>query len=120
MSPKDETREKKAKVVIRNNRDLFKALNSPCTLMDLSTSVTEKYIRGNTELDIKRFWLKIQYATNTYEEILELRAYEVTSFLAEMGGYIGVFLGWSVFQGLVGILLIMKWVWKNLVERILH
>ena len=51
--------------------------------------------------------IRFEFATDTYEEVLEVRAYEYINLFAEMGGYIGLFTGWAVLQGL---LTCMEWV----------
>lgn len=48
--------------------------------------------------------IEVLFAISTYEERQELRAYEASSLFAEMGGYIGLFLGLSVLQGLSHVL----------------
>ena len=48
--------------------------------------------------------MEILFAVSTYEERQELRAYDASSLFAEMGGYIGLFLGLSVLQGVSHVL----------------
>lgn len=56
--------------------------------------------------------IEISFASRTYEERKEIRAYDSSSLFAEMGGYIGVFLGLSVLQGLGNVVEFIFWLRK--------
>ena len=56
--------------------------------------------------------IEILFASRTYEERKEIRAYDSSSLFAEMGGYIGVFLGLSVLQGMGNVVEFILWLRK--------
>ena len=48
--------------------------------------------------------IDLKFVTNRYEDVINVRAYEASSLFGEMGGYIGVFLGFSILDWLYGII----------------
>jgi len=57
--------------------------------------------------------IELLFSSTTYEERLELRAYDSSSLFAEMGGYIGLFLGLSILQGLGHGIDFVVWIKKT-------
>jgi len=54
----------------------------------------------NGSLDVESVWFRISviYNKQTYREIKQVRAYNVQSLIGNVGGYIGLFVGYSLSQ----------------------
>ena len=61
----------------------------------------------------------IMFLSETFEETREVRSYDAASFLAEIGGYVGLFLGFSVFSVLIKIIDAFEKI-KISIARIFH
>ena len=79
----------------------------PCTEMTVSSSVD---MQGSSQLK-----LHFQYRTNQYLEITNKRDFSARNLWSSVGGYVGIFLGYSLLQ-LPGIL-IAEFHWLTGVKR---
>ena len=86
---------------------VYKKYDPPCSKMlvtyDLSTKEDESFLREhlklyyNTELE-GDLMIKILYSSDEYEEIKNLRKFDEESLFSQIGGFIGIMLGASLFH----------------------
>ena len=86
---------------------VYKEYEPPCSKMlvtyDLSTKEDESFLRKhlklyyNTEIE-GDLMIKILYSSDEYEEIKNLRKFDEESLFSQIGGFIGIMLGASVFH----------------------
>ena len=89
----------------KNSEMFFELHKPPCHEMQISSSILQmKNKKGGSG-----FSLFVEFATEKYEDVNNIREYELTSMLAEIGGYVGVFLGFSIFQGLINCAMLLNW-----------
>ena len=74
-------------------REYLSSYDPPC--VDMKTSVT--YSRELTQRK-NEFLLKIVYKDNVFQEITNEKAFTFETFFSSMGGFVGIFLGYSVLQ----------------------
>ena len=74
----------------QNTRRLINNLDPPCEEFSVTSSVD---VRDN-----RRLLLSFQYQSDKYLEIRNNRDFEFISLFASIGGLIGIFLGFSMFQ----------------------
>ena len=123
--------------------ELREQLSVPCNFMELSTTWENDNVDDNDQTGPRAgekiqgvvsqatnvtsgtsarvsdtFNMEILFAIGTYEERQELRAYDASSLFAEMGGYIGLFLGLSVLQGLGHVVELLVWIKKHFFNSI--
>ena len=74
--------------------------------------VSRRFERGENN-GINDHQLKFLYEDNIYEEIENTKSFDLESFVSGVGGFIGIFLGYSILQlpELLGLLSILA---KNL------
>ena len=72
-------------------------MNEPCLFTQISSVSAQNTIpHERKENDI--FDVMVKFTTNKYEEIISVRGYSHEHLFAEMGGYIGLLTGGSIFQ----------------------
>ena len=67
---------------------------APC--LDMFTSVS--LIKGDLNICEKCIHLEIGYLEKYYEEIMQVKAFGFEDFISGLGGFIGIFLGYSMMQ----------------------
>ena len=86
----------------------------PCDQMEvISTVNTYKQILTNNEKIKNELRIDFNFLTKKYEEVQNLREYGMDSLWAEVGGYIGIFLGYSLLQVVEVLLVFPKWMLKT-------
>ena len=109
----DCTTQKQLKDAYRYSQDHKKLLptyGTPC--LDMFSSVTYNWLIGN--IDEKWSNISFTYKEKYYEEINYAQDFNLESFISNVGGFIGMFLGYSLMQlpdfllGFVGIFEKMK------------
>ena len=97
---------------IRKNKEVFKMNDPPCTQMGISTSLIQDKAFGGPNKDKPVYNVVIKFATEEYEDGQNVKEYRADNLFAEMGGYIGLFVGFSFFQGLMNIVSMITWIKK--------
>ena len=67
----------------------------PC--IDMFNSVVWNWLENVHTCD-KCFFVEIQYLEKYYEEIQQLKDFDFQDFISNLGGFIGIFLGYSMMQ----------------------
>ena len=94
---------KNANKLFKDYKKIIKGQEAPC--LDMFTSVA--LIKNYMNICEKCIHLDIAYLEKYYEEILQVKAFSFQDFISSLGGFIGIFLGYSMMQipQLLGILL---------------
>ena len=79
---------------ITNFKDILNSYNPPCDDMKVVTTI-QRQPDGYSE---KNFFLEFLYMDENYHEIVNLREFTIASFWSSAGGFIGMFLGYSLLQ----------------------
>lgn len=87
---------------------------APCDQMDVISSVNAYKQEINKKLKLK---IIFNLLTKKYEEVQNLRAYGMDSLWAEVGGYIGIFLGYSILHVIELMLMLPKWIQENVATK---
>ena len=89
---------KQLKRVNEKREDYKKMLDDheePC--IDMFNSVVWNWLENVYTCD-KCFFVEIQYLEKYYEEIQQLKDFDFQDFISNLGGFIGIFLGYSMMQ----------------------
>ena len=78
---------------IQNYKDILVSYDSPCVEMSVATKLDEKEENKWDEPQIK-----VIYTKATYQNIENSESFNDESFLSGVGGFIGIFLGYSILQ----------------------
>ena len=84
----------KAHDLIKDYKNIIEAREGPC--LDMFTSVA--FIKANSNICDKCIHLEIAYLDKYHEEILQVKAFGFQDFVSGLGGFIGIFLGYSMMQ----------------------
>ena len=68
-------------------------LSSIVTTSNALTKITKGF--GSSKFDLK---FNLEYSVNTYKETLNKKAFDLASLWSQIGGFIGIFLGYSLLQ----------------------
>ena len=90
MSPKDV---KRANHYIQNYRDVLSSYDPPCIEMKTLVTVTRDEVQFKQEGQIR-----VTFIDKTYQEIENVQDFSFETFWSSLGGFIGIFLGYSVLQ----------------------
>ena len=76
--------------------DTSQLLTQPCDKMSISSSIE----KGNTEAKFigRLLVLRFSYLNEEYQEIVNSKDFGLQSFWSNIGGFIGIFLGYSLLQ----------------------
>ena len=93
------------KETVRDFRSIFHGFQTPCTDMFSTVSLNKKnkntfsWVTGITGTTWnKHARIEILYADRYYEEIAQVEDFGVQDFISNLGGFIGIFLGYSMMQ----------------------
>ena len=78
---------------VQNYQDVLSSYDPPCTEMTTLTTV----IRDEDQVRRKGL-VRITYVDQTYQEIANIQDFSFETFWSSLGGFIGIFLGYSVLQ----------------------
>ena len=78
---------------IQNYKDVLVSYDSPCVEMSVATKLDEK--EGNKWDEPQ---IKVIYTKATYQHIENTESFNDESFLSGVGGFVGIFLGYSILQ----------------------
>ena len=79
--------------MIRNYKTTLKSYISPCTQMEISGKFDRE---EDNEWEDPR--IKFLYDESDYEEMTNTKGFDFESFVSGVGGFIGIFLGYSILQ----------------------
>ena len=74
-------------------RAVFDSYKQPCDYMKVTTGVLQKKLELGHHLV-----LEFVYMDDFYEEIINVRDFGFESFWSGVGGFVGIFLGYSLLQ----------------------
>ena len=80
---------------LNNYRVILEANEKPC---DELVFVSRHFIDSNPATKPKDISVKIQYTQDYFEEINYLEAFNFETFFSNVGGFVGIFLGYSIMQ----------------------
>ena len=86
----------------------------------ISTVNTYKQNITNNAKIKNQLRIDFNFLTKKYEEVQNLREYGMDSLWAEVGGYIGIFLGYSLLQVVDMLLTFLKWMLKSFPRKKHH
>ena len=93
--------------------NIMKKLNpvlKPCTQTSIFSSLDIYYVSNENEHE---FLLKISHISEEYKETLNVKGFDEETLLSTVGGYIGIFLGYSLLQ-LPSIMIdVFSWLYKR-------
>ena len=84
---------RKAYLMIRNYKTVLRSYVSPCTQMEIFAKFDRE---ENNEWNDPR--IKFLYDESDYEEMTNTQSFDFESFVSGVGGFIGIFLGYSILQ----------------------
>ena len=84
---------RKLQIMISSHRKKFMINGRSCITMDNLVFRTNEY-----EPDSKHLTIKISYVESTYQETENVKEFPFESFFSSLGGFIGIFLGYSMLQ----------------------
>ena len=99
---------------IKNKKGILASYKQPCDYMKVSVGVTQKVYESGMVL------MELLYMDKYYQEFVNGRDFGFESFWSGIGGFVGIFLGYSLLQ--LPELLDKLWVWcltKNAVKKTL-
>ena len=77
---------------IKEGRDV------PCLDMFSSVALVKGEMQGDSNIEEKLIHIEIAYLEKYYEEITQAKAFGFEDFISGLGGFIGIFLGYSMMQ----------------------
>ena len=84
-----------AQIIINNIDKFFNQNDKPCDGMDV---VTVNSVESNSYPKPTDIAIKFIYSEQVYEEIQYSKAIGFESWLSNVGGFVGIFLGYSMMQ----------------------
>ena len=96
---------------IQNYQSLLQSYEAPCVEM----MVLSKYEEAESESNEPS--IKFLYKENKYQEIQNARSFGFESFISGMGGFIGIFLGYSLLQVPQLLMAVASWIRKLKIHR---
>ena len=83
-----------ADLVIQQYKHVLERYHPPCNQMEISS----RYDDWTEKNDLNDARLMFSYEDNVYEEIQNSKSFDLESFVSGVGGFIGIFLGYSILQ----------------------
>ena len=77
---------------IKNKKDIMASYEQPCDYMKVSVGITQHPWSG------KSVFMELVYMDENYQEFVNYRDFEFESFWSGVGGFVGIFLGYSLLQ----------------------
>ena len=78
---------------IKNKNNVFNKYDQPCDYMEVSLGATQHSSSFENVV-----LLELQYMKQNYQEIVNIRDFEFESFWSSVGGFVGIFLGYSLLR----------------------
>ena len=95
---------KKMYEAIQNKEDIFAEYDQPCTYMEVSLGASQ-----HTSSYDNVILLELQYMKQHYQEIDNVRDFDLNSFWSSVGGFVGIFLGYSLLRFPDVMEMILQW-----------
>ena len=93
----------------------IEVLTPPCNqVLNINSSYLEQPYQG--QLSNNKVVLRVLYRPRTYREIRQIRAYNAMALFGNVGGFIGMLLGYAFVQ----IPMLIRTLFESLEHRILH
>ena len=70
----------------------------PCVEMRIPVSVHREISKNNGGVEKGKLKLYLSYTTEDFQEIVNVKAFDVETLWSSVGGFIGIFLGYSLLQ----------------------
>ena len=86
---------RKVHQLIRNPSEIFSSYDPPCIEMQIPVNVVQKLAVDGNKGD---FSLIVSYTAEEYQEITNVRGFNLMTLWSNAGGYVGIFLGISLLQ----------------------
>lgn len=83
---------RRLKMMIASFTEYLPGKRRSCTSMDFFV------LPGKTKLDAKDITIKVSYMESTYQETENVQDFTFESFFSSLGGFVGIFLGYSMLQ----------------------
>ena len=80
---------------IKDPVGIMKLYDPPCDEMQSPVDVKEVILNGRKRMSLQ---LVIRYSTEIYQEIQNFRDYNLDTIWSSVGGFVGIFLGYSLLQ----------------------
>ena len=77
---------------IKSKNSMMESYGQPCTLMTTSVTTTSENV------NIPIFTMQVHYMIESYQEFVNNRDFGFESFWSGVGGFVGIFLGYSLMQ----------------------
>ena len=81
--------------LIRDYKNILKSYHSPCVQMEILTKYKYYSVRSKKGKDPR---VIILYEETDYEELTNMQDFDFESLVSGVGGFIGIFLGYSILQ----------------------
>ena len=81
---------------IKSLEKIIKKQDVPC--IDIHLSTVWNFVAVNNAGSIDQSRIKFIYQDKYYEEVLSLKEFGPESFISNLGGFVGIFLGYSMMQ----------------------
>ena len=90
---------------IQNKENIFAEYDQPCTYMEVSLGASQ-----HTSSYDDVILLELQYMRRLYQEIDNVQDFELDSFWSSVGGFVGIFLGYSLLHFPDVLELMLLWI----------
>ena len=77
----------------KNYNEILASYESPCIEMTVLSTLDEKVLPNQADTEIALY-----YGSKSYQEIENLREFGFESFWSAVGGFVGIFMGYSLLQ----------------------
>ena len=87
--------------LIANVKSVMSSYDPPCVEMQIPVSVNQQLAQNGLMLNTGDGWklrLRVSYFTDNFQEIVNVKAFDVETLWSSVGGFIGIFLGYSLLQ----------------------
>ena len=85
----------KAHALVRSYKNILKSYHAPCIQMETLTKW--EFDRAESK-DGEGFRIRLMYEDSDYEEVTNTKSFDFASLVSGVGGFIGIFLGYSLLQ----------------------
>ena len=91
---------------LMNKDEILSLYDQPCNYMEVSVGALQQPYYPSYIL------LELAYMDEHYQEFINVRGFDVEAFWASVGGFVGMFLGYSLLQ--IPETLTQLWIWTSL------
>ena len=80
----------------KNWKHVMKNSSSPC--IDMYNLVGWDWLDGEVSKNIEKGYIRFYYELQHYQELNYLADFDLETFISNIGGFVGIFLGYSMLQ----------------------